>query len=268
MRGVAGKVCVVTGASSGIGKATAHALAARGAHVVLAARREERLAEVAEEIRGTGRMAVPVRCDVSEKIDVERLAAETEGTFGGCDVLVNNAGVPGGGSFNELTWEQIERVTAINYLGVLRCTKLFLPMLLASRGHIVNIASIAGRYAIPGSSVYTATKHAIAGFSESLYQELAPRGVMVTSVNPGLVVTEGFPMTDVLRGPYRPFVMRPERIADVIVEVVRRRKGPEISVPRWIGAFQIFRIIAPPLYRSVIMRIARRRAPGLDTKPE
>lgn len=267
MRGVAGKVCVVTGASSGIGRATAHALAAQGAHVVLAARREDRLAEVAKEIRGTGGMAVPVRCDVTEKIDVERLVAETEGTFGGCDVLVNNAGVPGG-SFNELTLEQIERVTAINYLGVLRCTKLFLPMLLTSRGHIVNIASIAGRYAIPGSSVYTATKHAIAGFSESLYQELAPRGVMVTSVNPGLVVTEGFPMTDVLRGPYRPFVMRPERIADVIVEVVRRRKGPEISVPRWIGAFQIFRIIAPPLYRSVIMRIARSRAPRLDAKPE
>jgi short-subunit dehydrogenase len=267
VRGVAGKVCVVTGASSGIGRATAHALAAQGAHVVLAARREDRLAEVAEEIRGAGRMAVPVRCDVTEKIDVERLVAETEGTFGGCDVLVNNAGVPGG-SFNELTLEQIERVTAINYLGVLRCTKLFLPMLLTSRGHIVNIASIAGRYAIPGSSVYTATKHAIAGFSESLYQELAPRGVTVTSVNPGLVVTEGFPMTDVLRGPYRPFVMRPERIADVIVEVVRRRKGPEISVPRWIGAFQIFRIIAPPLYRSVIVRIARSRAPRLDAKPE
>jgi uncharacterized protein len=267
VRGVAGKVCVVTGASSGIGRATAHALAAQGAHVVLAARREDRLAEVAEEIRGAGRMAVPVRCDVTEKIDVERLVAETEGTFGGCDVLVNNAGVPGG-SFNELTLEQIERVTAINYLGVLRCTKLFLPMLLTSRGHIVNIASIAGRYAIPGSSVYTATKHAIAGFSESLYQELAPRGVMVTSVNPGLVVTEGFPMTDVLRGPYRPFVMRPERIADVIVEVVRRRKGPEISVPRWIGAFQIFRIIAPPLYRSVIARIARSRAPRLGAKPE
>lgn len=266
MRGVAGKVCVVTGASSGIGEATVRALAGAGAQVVLAARREERLAEVAEQIRRKGGQALTVRCDVATPADVERLAAKTERTFGRCDVLVNNAGVPGGGTFTELTMEQIERVTAINYLGVLRCTKLFLPMVLDSRGHIVNIASIAGRHAIPGSAVYTAAKHAIVGLSESLYQELVPRGVMVTSVNPGLVATEGFPMTELLRGPYRRFVMKPERIAGVIVEVIRRRKGPEVSVPRWLGGLQVFRLIAPPLYRTVVARIARRRAPSLDAE--
>lgn len=266
MRGVAGRVCVVTGASSGIGEATARALAAAGAQVVLAARRKDRLADLAEEIGRMGRKALPVRCDVSVPADVERLAAETERTFGRCDVLVNNAGVPGGGSFEELTMEQIERVTAVDYLGVLRCTKIFLPMVLEARGHIVNVASIAGRYAIPGSPVYTAAKHAIVGLSESLYQELAPRGVMVTSVNPGLVATEGFPMTELLRGPYRRFVMKPERIAAVIVEVIRRRQGPEVSVPRWLGGFQIFRLLAPPLYRSTAARIARRREPILDAE--
>jgi hypothetical protein len=162
--------------------------------------------------------------------------------------------------------DQIERVTAINYVGVLRCTKLFLPMVLESRGHIVNVASIAGRYAIPGSAVYTAAKHAIVGLSESLYHELAPQGVMVTSVNPGLVATEGFPMTELLRGPYRSLVMKPQRIAAVIVDVIKHRKGPEVSVPRWLGGFQVFRLIAPPAYRAVVARIARRRAPSLDAE--
>jgi uncharacterized protein len=266
VKGVAGKVCVVTGGSSGIGEATARALSAAGAHIVLAARREERISEVAEKIRRMGRRALPVRCDVTVPADVEDLVAATERTFGRCDVLVNNAGVPGGGTFTELTMDQIERVTAINYVGVLRCTKLFLPMVLESRGHIVNVASIAGRYAVPGSAVYTAAKHAIVGLSESLYQELAPRGVMVTSVNPGLVATEGFPMTELLRGPYRRFVLKPQRVAAVIVDVIRRRKGPEVTVPRWLGGFQVFRLIAPPLYRAVVAGIARRRAPGLEAE--
>ncbi len=268
MRSVAGKVCVVTGASSGIGEATARALSAAGASLVLAARRERLLAEVAKDIRETGGTVVPVHCDVRVRGDVERLAAETERTFGRCDVLINNAGVPGGGSFGELTMERIEQVTDTNYVGVLRCTKLFLPMVLESRGHIVSVASIAGRYAIPGSSVYTAAKHAVVAFSESLYQELAPRGVMVTAVNPGLVSTEGFPMTELLRSPYRRLVMRPERIAAAIIEVIRHRKGPEISIPRWLGGFQIFRIITPSLYRSVLARIARTRSPGLDAEPD
>ena len=264
MRSIAGKVCVVTGASSGIGAATALALAEAGARVVVAARREERLADVAEQIRRKGGQALHVRCDVASLRDIERLVAETASRFGRCDVLVNNAGVPGGGSFEALSMEQIDRVTAINYLGVLRCTKLFLPMMLESRGHIVNIASVAGRYAIPGSPVYSAAKHAVVGLSESLYHELASRGVMVTCVNPGLVATEGFPMKDVLQGPYRRFVMSPERIASVIVEAIRFRKGPEISVPRWLGGFQIFRLLVPRLYRTVAARIARRRAPTLD----
>jgi NAD(P)-dependent dehydrogenase (short-subunit alcohol dehydrogenase family) len=262
VRGIAGKVCVVTGASSGIGEATARALAAGGADVVLAARREERIVEDAHEIRSNGWNALAVRCDVTSLTDVENLVSQTERKFGRCDVLVNNAGIPGGGTFENLTLDQIERVTATNYLGVLRCTKLFLPAVLASRGHIVNVASIAGRYAFPGSAVYTAAKHALVGLSESLYHELAPRGVMVTSVNPGLVATEGFPMRDLLRSPYRRFVMKPDRIAAVIVDVIRRRKGPEVSVPRWLGGFQLVRLIAPPLYRGAVARIARRRAPS------
>jgi uncharacterized protein len=255
---VGGKVCVVTGASSGIGEATARLLVRAGATVVLAARREERLQDIAEEL---GERASAVRCDVTRIEDLESLRDEVARRHGRCDVLMNNAGVPGGGWFSELSIEQIERVTATNYLSVLFATKVFLPMLLGSRGHMVNVASLAGRYALPGAAVYTATKYAVVGLSESLYHELGPRGVMVTSVNPGLVETEGFPMTDVKRDPVlRRFVMKPERIAREIVRVIRDRKGPEVSIPRWLGAPQAARVLVPPLYRAGLRGMVGRRA--------
>lgn len=255
---VGGKVCVVTGASSGIGEATARSLVRAGATVVLAARREERLRDIAAEL---GERASAMRCDVTSIQDLEALRDEVAGRHGRCDVLVNNAGLPGGGWFADLSIEQIERVTATNYLSVLFGTKIFLPMLLKSRGHVVNVASLAGRYALPGAAVYTASKYAVVGLSESLYHELGPRGVMVTSVNPGLVETEGFPMTEVKRDPVlRRFVMRPDRIAREIVRVVRDRKGPEVSIPRWLAAPQAARVLVPSLYRAGVRGVVGRRA--------
>ena len=255
---LAGKVCVVTGASAGIGEATAAGLARAGATLVLAARREERLREVADELGGRTSW---VRCDVTEVGDLERLRDETLKRHGRCDVLVNNAGVPGGGWFSDLTLEQLRLVTATNYLSVLFATKIFLPLLLESRGHVVNVASLAGRYALPGAAVYTASKHAVVGLSEALYHELGPRGVMVTSVNPGLVETEGFPMTEVKRDPVlRRFVMRPERIGREIVRVIRERRGPEVSIPRWLAAPQAVRVLSPPLFRAGVRGVVGRRA--------
>jgi short-subunit dehydrogenase len=261
MNRVHGKVCVVTGASSGIGEATVKALARAGARVVLAARREDRLAALGQAIRSDGGQATWVPCDVTRVDDVEGLRAHVDREHGRCDVLVNNAGVPGGGRFADLTLEQIETVTATNYLGVLYCTKVLLPDLLESRGHAVNVASLAGRYALPGAAVYTAAKHAVVALSESLYYELRERGVMVTSINPGLVETEGFPMTELKRDPVaRNFIMRPERVARVIVDVIRRRRGPEVSVPRWLASPQAFRVLAPPLYRAALARLVGGRA--------
>jgi short-subunit dehydrogenase len=254
----AGKICVVTGASSGIGEATARSLVRAGATVVLAARREERLREIAGEL---GERASAVRCDVTRIEDLETLRDEVVRRHGRCDVLVNNAGVPGGGWFADLSIEQLERVTATNYLSVLFATKVFLPLLMASRGHVVNVASLAGRYALPGAAVYTATKFAVVGLSESLYHELGPRGVMVTSVNPGLVETEGFPMTEAKRDPVlRRLVMQPDRIAREIVRVIRARKGPEVSIPRWLAVPQAARVLAPPLYRAGVRGMVGRRA--------
>src|SRR5207249_4100009 len=115
--------------------------------------------------------------------------------------------------------------------------------------------SLAGRFAVPGSSVYSSTKHAVVAFSESLHFELEPRGILVTAVNPGLVATEAFPHRDALeRG--RP-VMKPERVARVIVDVVKRGRAPEVSVPRWMAALQAFRVLTPPLYRFGLRRATR-----------
>lgn len=262
-----GKVCVVTGASSGIGEATVRALARAEATVVLAARREDLLARCAEEI---GERATWMRCDVTSQEDLQALRDHVADTHGRCDVLVNNAGVPGGGRFADLSIERIRLVTETNLVSVMACTKLFLPMLLESKGHVVNVASLAGRYALPGASVYTAAKHGVVAFSESLYHELAPRGVVVTAVNPGLVATEGFFPAD---SPLwhdrvaRPFIMEPERVAEAIVDVIRRRKGPEVSVPRWLAAPQAARVLAPPLYRAAMKRVVGGRA-GTAKAPE
>src|SRR4029450_12844721 len=110
-----------------------------------------------------------------------------------CAAPVNNAGIPGGGRFENLSEQQMDRVMNVNALGVMRCTKAFLPMMLErGSGHIVNVASLAGRFAGPGSSMYSASKHAVVAFGESLYYELEPKGILVTSVNPGFARTEGF----------------------------------------------------------------------------
>ncbi|MGH2764560.1 MAG: SDR family NAD(P)-dependent oxidoreductase [Actinomycetota bacterium] len=260
---IRGKACVVTGASSGIGEATARALARRGATVVLAARRADRLAAIAAEIEERGGRASWRACDVTSLEELEALRDHVAEEHGRCDVLVNNAGIPGGGAFADLPMERIRTVTETNYLSVLVSTKLFLPMLLSARGHVVNVASLAGRYALPGAAVYSASKHAVVAFSESLHQELRPRGIMVTVVNPGLVATEGFlpPDSPLWRDPLaRPFIMWPDRVARAVVEVIRGRKGPEVSVPRWLGAPQAARVLVPPLYRAALARIAGSRA--------
>jgi short-subunit dehydrogenase len=162
----------------------------------------------------------------------------------------------GGGELVDLDYDQIEERVRLNVLGVMFGTRAFLPGMLArGKGHVVNIGSLAGRFATPGNAIYGATKHAVVAFSEAMNYETEGRNVRVTSVNPGFVDTEGFPQGDLPDW----VVLKMRTVTDAIVKVVREDIAPEYSVPRWLSPFQLFRVATPPLYRWGIRQVTRRR---------
>jgi NADP-dependent 3-hydroxy acid dehydrogenase YdfG len=183
------RTAVVTGASSGIGEATARQLAAAGFRVFCAARRSQRIEKLADEIGG-----VAVVCDVTDPADVQRLA---EAVGGRLDVLVNNAGgAVGLESVEEARVEDWRAMYEVNVIGALQVTQALLPALKASgEGIIVNVGSIAGRTAYEGGGGYTAAKHALAVMTETMRLELVDQPVRITEVAPGMVRTEGFSLT-------------------------------------------------------------------------
>ncbi|MGZ5310360.1 MAG: SDR family NAD(P)-dependent oxidoreductase [Solirubrobacterales bacterium] len=186
-----GKVAAITGASSGIGEATAEALAREGAAVALIARRHDRLVELADRIEKEGGKALPLELDVSDHGKVEAAFSEIKGELGGLNILVNNAGVMLLGTVEGWDVADWRRMVDVNVLGLLYCTREALPLIRDSGGgHIVNISSVAGRTADFGSAVYNLTKWGVTGFSEALRQEALNSGIRVTCVEPGFVVTE------------------------------------------------------------------------------
>jgi NADP-dependent 3-hydroxy acid dehydrogenase YdfG len=190
-------VALITGASSGIGEASAHALARRGARLALVARRRDRLEALAERIGQDGERPLVIEADLGERAAAERAVSETVERLGRLDVLVNNAGVMLLGPIEDAPIEEWERMLAINVMGLLYTSHAALPHLLsaAESSHrrvadLVNISSVAGRVARLGSGVYNLTKHGVGAFSESLRQEVTGRHVRVSLVEPGAVDTE------------------------------------------------------------------------------
>lgn len=194
---LAGTAALVTGASSGIGEATAEALAAEGAAVAVVARRRDRLDDLAGRIRGAGGTVEVIEADVTDRGAAEGAVARTVEALGRLDVVVNNAGVMLLGPALDAPVEEWERMVALNLTGLLYVTKAALPHLLDAAGteprrvaDLVNVSSVAGRVARAGSAVYNATKHGVGAFSEGLRQEVTGRHVRVGLVEPGAVDTE------------------------------------------------------------------------------
>ena len=188
---LSGQAIAVTGASSGIGEATALACARAGASVALAGRRAERIEALAERIAADGGRAIAVTADVGEEDQARAFVRRTHSELGRLDVLVNNAGAMLLGPIEGADTEEWRRMIGANVFGVLYCTHAALPLMREQgSGHIVNVSSVAGRVARLGSGVYNLTKFGIGAFSESLRQEAVPLGVRVTLIEPGAVATE------------------------------------------------------------------------------
>lgn len=187
-----GRVAVVTGASSGIGEATARALAARGASVALLARRADRVQSLAEELSSAdgGGKALALEADVTDRASIEEAARRVKDELGRVDCLVNNAGVMLLAPFEQGKVDEWKQMIDVNLTGVLETTDVFLEQLTDGGGDIVNISSVAGRKGIPNSGAYNATKWGINGWSDALRQELLGKGVRVIVVEPGAVATE------------------------------------------------------------------------------
>ncbi|MFN8223301.1 MAG: SDR family NAD(P)-dependent oxidoreductase [Gaiellales bacterium] len=223
-------VAVVTGASSGIGEATARLLTARGWYCVLVARREDRLAAIAGELGCEWET-----CDVGDRDSVAALAARIGERHEAIHLLLNNAGMPARGTFVTVDLDLLERVTRVNYLGGVWCTRALLPLLEAGSrtrsAHVVNLVSVAGTVAFAPAGAYSASKHAQLAFSRSLAAATRGSGVKVHAVLPGFVETEGFPQKGVLRSRLLSrFVIEPQEVAAAILKTVERNRA-EITVP-------------------------------------
>ncbi|MDQ3936909.1 MAG: SDR family NAD(P)-dependent oxidoreductase [Actinomycetota bacterium] len=186
-----GRRIAITGASSGIGAATAELLAAQGAAVALGARREDRLSELASKIESAGGKAVALRADVADESSAREFVQGAAERLGGLDGLVNNAGVMLLGPIDGADTEEWRRMVEVNVLGLLYCTHAAIPLLReGGGGDIVNVSSVAGRIASAGSGVYNLTKWGVGAFSEALRQETGWAKIRVTVVEPGFVDTE------------------------------------------------------------------------------
>jgi short-subunit dehydrogenase len=238
---IKGKVVIVTGASSGIGEATAREFGKEGAKVVIAARRVDKLQTLGQEISamGNGAQSLVVQADLSKLEDIQSMIDQTLKQFGRIDVLVNNAG------FGRLDWlenldpiKDIQAQIDVNVMGVIQTTRLVLPVMIKQRlGSIINMCSMAGLVGTPTYTIYAASKHAVHGFSEALRREVKPWGIDVSLIYPGGVVTEftahaGIKRKTNARTP-RFMLLTAEEVGRAVVRLVRRPRGMWIIPWLW-----------------------------------
>ncbi|MGH2774237.1 MAG: SDR family NAD(P)-dependent oxidoreductase [Actinomycetota bacterium] len=271
---LSGSVCVVTGASSGIGRRTALDLARKGARVCVVARRHELLDEVLADLGGSDGGHTLFVCDVSDRAQVSKLAEHVSATYARCDVLVNNAGYSDDGTFDGPDdIERLERVMAVNFYGIVYCTGELLPLIVRSApSSIVNVSSVAGRLALGGNASYSASKFAVNGFSESLHIDLAGRDVCVSLIEPGFIPTEGFPHDDLQKDSLMQHTLGTvEDVSTAIIDAIENRKM-ERFVPRWYHLLQLPRVLLPPLHRWASLKLnevrSRRKSEGTDARTE
>lgn len=244
------KVIVITGASSGIGRALALTLASRSPKLVLAARDRQRLQSVADQCEAQGTETLTVVMDVTDSEACRALMQQAVERFSRIDVLINNAGISMWGAFDGINdWRQFEQVVAVNFWGSVYCTRHALPYLQQTRGRIVAISSLAGLTGLPMHSAYSASKHALNGFFESLRIELEPSGVSVTIVAPDFVQSEihlrsadadGVPLGRPL--PDHASFLSAERCAAIIIDAMEKRKRLVLTslrgrLGRWVKPF-------------------------------
>ena len=226
------KTVLITGASSGIGKVTAIEFAKLGANVILIARSKEKLEKVENKLKKFNVKTLICSCDVSNKENVVAMSKTVFEKFSSIDILVNNAGFAIYDSAVELSIEDIESQMNTNYFGMIYCVKTFLPSMLEKKsGHIVNVASLAASFGLPGIASYCASKFAMLGFSEGLKHELKDTGVGITVVSPIMVRTEFFDHPSFEKMPkYSPTSLDPKTVANAILRASNSSRL-EIIVP-------------------------------------
>jgi short-subunit dehydrogenase len=264
---LAGRVAVVTGAAGGIGRGIALALARRGCHLALVDRDAAGLAETAEQARALGVRAETHRMDVADRAAVAALPAAVHAVQGRVDLLVNNAGVAVGGTFEQVSEADFDWLFSINFEAVVRLTRAFLPMLHASdEARIVNVSSIYGIVAPAGQAAYAASKFAVRGFSNALRHELAGSSVGVTVVHPGGVSTaiarsarvpSGLDPAELerrLQSVEKKLRMPPMRAGEIIVRAVERRRA-RVLVGGDAAVVALLERLAPVGYWRVLRRL-------------
>jgi short-subunit dehydrogenase len=251
------QVVIVTGASAGIGKATAYAFAQEGAIVVLVARREDRLRRIAEEIRQRGGRAMDVAMDVADRDQTFGMVHRVIAELGRVDILVNNAGIGLISPVVDMQSAELERVMDVNFYGLIWCTQAVLPhMIQRQSGQIINVSSVVGKRAVPRMSAYCASKFAVQAFSESLRMEVAPHHIDVVVICPPRTETEfdRTPMMDRPGSRVKLDGIPAEAIASAILKAAKKRKREVIVT--WRGkAFSWAGILAPRLLDWMMERI-------------